>query len=159
MREQLALTLTQHGLQRMTARVLAALLFSDQDTITAGEIADQLDAGAGSVSTAIKMLSSTGLVERVLAPASRREHYRFPVDGWARLMSTQNQMLQVMQDSAQQGIASIGNNTPGPPATHNHARLPRPPTARTPHCHRPVYRPPSHPHPPESTLADPTPAG
>jgi len=109
--EQLALTLTQHGLQRMTARVLAALLFSDADTITAGEIADELHASAGSVSTAIKMLSSTGLIERVPAPGSRREHYRFPDDGWARLMSTQNQMLQVMQDSAQQGIARIVNNT------------------------------------------------
>ena len=109
--EQLALTLTRHGLQRMTARVLAALLFSDADTITAGEIAAQLNASAGSVSTAIKMLSSTGLIERVPAPGSRREHYRFPDDGWARLMSTQNQMLQVMQDSAQQGIASVVNNT------------------------------------------------
>lgn len=108
--EQLALTLTQHGLQRMTARVLSALLFSDEDTITAGEIADQLNASAGSVSTAIRMLSSTGLIERVPAPGSRREHYRFPDDGWARLMSTQNQMLQVMQDSAQQAIANITTN-------------------------------------------------
>lgn len=109
--EQLALTLTQHGLQRMTARVLAVLLFSDADAITAGEIADQLKASAGSVSTAIKMLASTGLIERVPAPGSRREHYRFPDDGWARLMSTQNQMLQVMQDSAQQAIADVAANT------------------------------------------------
>lgn len=109
--EQLALTLTQHGLQRMTARVLAVLLFSDEDTITAGEIADQLHASPGSVSTAIKMLAGTGLIERVPAPGSRREHYRFPDDGWARLMSTQNQMFQVMQDAAQQGIASAGHNT------------------------------------------------
>ena len=40
--EQLALVLTNHGLQRMTARVLSALLFTEQPTITAGELADQL---------------------------------------------------------------------------------------------------------------------
>jgi hypothetical protein len=57
------------------------------------------------------MLASTGLIERVPAPGSRREHYRFPDDGWARLMSTRNQMLQVMQDSAQQGIGSASTNT------------------------------------------------
>jgi len=38
--EQLALVLASHGLQRMTARVLAALLFTEQATMTMGELAD-----------------------------------------------------------------------------------------------------------------------
>ena len=67
--EQLALVLTNHGLQRMTARVLAALLFTEQPTTTAGELADRLQASAGAISGAIKMLTSVGLVERVPAPA------------------------------------------------------------------------------------------
>ena len=106
--EEFALTLTQHGLQRMTARVLAALLFTEQDTITAGEIAEQLGASRGSVSTAIKALGPVGLIERVPAPGSRREHYRFPDDGWARLMSSQNAVVRQMQDAAERGIAATG---------------------------------------------------
>ena len=39
--EELALVLTNHGLQRMTARVLATLLFTEQPTITA-RASDQL---------------------------------------------------------------------------------------------------------------------
>ena len=67
--EQLALVLTTHGLQRMTARVLATLLFTEQQTMTMGELADRLQASAGAISGAIKMLTSVGLVERVPAPA------------------------------------------------------------------------------------------
>lgn len=109
--EELAIKLTRGGLQKMTARVLSALLFTEQDTITMGEIAEQLDASAGSVSTAIKTLTGVGLIERVPAPGSRREHYRFPDDGWARLMSTQNEMVQMMQDAAQAGIEAVGDET------------------------------------------------
>jgi DNA-binding transcriptional regulator GbsR (MarR family) len=109
--EEFALTLTQHGLQRMTARVLAALLFTEQATITAGEIADELGASRGSVSTAIKALDPVGLIERVPAPGSRREHYRFPDNGWARLMSTQNAVVQQMQTAAERGIDAAGQDS------------------------------------------------
>jgi DNA-binding transcriptional regulator GbsR (MarR family) len=73
-----------------------------------GEISTQLGASAGSVSTAIKTLSGVGLIERVPSPGSRREHYRFPDNGWARLMSAQNEMVQMMLDAAQSGIDAIG---------------------------------------------------
>ena len=35
--ERLALALNQAGMQRMVARVLAAFLFSDRESVTAGE--------------------------------------------------------------------------------------------------------------------------
>jgi len=110
--EELALTLTRNGLQRMAARVLAVLLFTDQESITAGEIGEQLGAGAGSVSTAIKSLGGVGLIERVPAPGSRREHYRCPDDAWARLMSTQNTTVQAMLHAAERGITAAGENSP-----------------------------------------------
>lgn len=106
--ERLALTLNRGGLQRMTARVLAALLFSERDTITAGEIADELDASPSSVSTAIKALDVSGLIERVPAPGSRREHFRFPADGWERLISEQNAAVRMMQQAADEGIEAAG---------------------------------------------------
>ena len=66
--EQLALVLASHGLQRMTARVLAILLFTEQPTMTMGELADQLQASSGAISGATKMLTSVGLAERVPRP-------------------------------------------------------------------------------------------
>jgi DNA-binding transcriptional regulator GbsR (MarR family) len=109
--ERLALTLTRHGLQRMTGRVLAMLLFSDQDTVTAGELADRLAASPSSVSTAIKTLTAAGLVERVPAPGSRREHFRVPDEGWATLMSAQNTVVQEMQAAATAGIEFAGEDS------------------------------------------------
>ncbi|MDG4800166.1 MarR family transcriptional regulator [Micromonospora sp. WMMD980] len=109
--ERLALTLTEGGLQRMTARVLAALLFTEQETMTAGEIAEALAISSGSVSTAIKSLASVGLIERVPAPGSRREHFRLRAGAWATLMSGQNAMIGSMRAAAEEGIAMAGEGS------------------------------------------------
>ncbi|ASO21639.1 putative transcriptional regulator [Actinoalloteichus hoggarensis] len=109
--ERLALTFTQGGMQRTTARVMSALLFADQETTTAGELADRLQISPGTVSTALKNLFTVGLIERVPAPGSRREHFRFRDDAWTTLMSSKNTTLKVMQDAAQEGIDAAGEDS------------------------------------------------
>ena len=104
--ERLALVLTEHGLQRMTARVLATLLFTEHPTMTMGELAEQLQASASAISTAIKMLTSVGLVERVPMPTSRRDHYRLRDNAWALLFTNQNAVMSAMQAAAEAGIAA-----------------------------------------------------
>lgn len=110
--ERMALVLEQGGLQKATARVLAAFLFCDTDSVTATELVEQLGISSGSVSGAIKMLSTVGLIERVPAPGSRREHYRLRDGAWATLMSTQNGMVQSMFEAADQGITAAGADSP-----------------------------------------------
>lgn len=110
--ERLALVLTNHGLQRMTARVLATLLFTDQPSVTMGELADTLDASAGAISGALKMLTSVGLAERVPAPASRRDHFRLRDDAWAILFTNQNETISAMQSAADAGIAVTDSHSP-----------------------------------------------
>ncbi|MBA9005188.1 GbsR/MarR family transcriptional regulator [Thermomonospora cellulosilytica] len=110
--ERMALTLAQGGMQKATARVLAAFLFADTDSVTAPELAERLGISSGSVSGAIKMLSTVGLIERVPAPGSRREHYRLRDGAWATLMSAQNGMVQAMFQAADQGIAAAGPDSP-----------------------------------------------
>ncbi len=106
MAEQLALVLSSHGLQRMTARVLASLLFAEQPTTTMGELADQLQASAGAISGAVKMLTSVGLVERVPSPGSRRDHYRLRDDAWAVQYTNQNEVTAAVLNAAEAGIAA-----------------------------------------------------
>jgi len=103
--EQLALMLTTHGMQRMTARVLTALLFTEQPTMTSIELSEQLQASSGAISTAVRMLTSVGLAERVPMPASRRDHYRLRDNAWAVLFTNQNAVLSAMQETAADGIA------------------------------------------------------
>ncbi|AMU33476.1 MarR family transcriptional regulator [Mycobacteroides abscessus subsp. abscessus] len=97
--------LTTHGMQRMTARVLTALLFTEQPTMTSSELAEQLQASSGAISTSIRMLTSVGLAERVPVPASRRDHYRLRDNAWAVLFTNQNAVLSAMQEAAAAGIA------------------------------------------------------
>lgn len=104
--EHLALVLSDHGLQRMTARVLAALLFTEQPSITMGELSEQLAASSGAISGAVKMLTSVGLAERVPVPASRRDHYRLRDHAWAVLYTNQNEVIAAMQAAADAGIAA-----------------------------------------------------
>jgi DNA-binding transcriptional regulator GbsR (MarR family) len=109
--EQLALVLANHGLQRMTARVLASLLFTEDATMTAGELALRLRASTGAISGAVKMLMSVGLVERVPAPGSRRDHYRLRDDAWAVLYTNQNEVLAAMQKAAEAGVAATASKS------------------------------------------------
>ncbi|WP_184442614.1 MarR family transcriptional regulator [Mycobacterium sp. AZCC_0083] len=109
--EQLALVLSDHGLQRMTARVLATLLFTEQPSMTMGELVEQLAASSGAISGAIKMLTSVGLAERVPVPASRRDHYRLRDNAWALLYTNQNAVLAPMLAAAEAGIATTGHDS------------------------------------------------
>lgn len=118
--ERLALALAEAGLQRMVARVLAAFLFTDRESLTAGQLGEQLGASAGSISAAITMLRTVGLIEPAPTPGSRRAHYRMRDDAWATLMSAQNTVLGMMSDIAEQGLA----RTPaGSPAAHRLRRM------------------------------------
>lgn len=109
--EQLALVLVNHGLQRMTARVLATLLFTERASMTMGELAEWLQASSGAISGALKMLTSVGLAERVPAPGSRRDHYRLRDDAWATLFTNQNVVISAMQAAAEAGIAATGSGS------------------------------------------------
>lgn len=109
--EELALVLASHGLQRMTARVLAALLFSERPTMTPGELAERLQASSGAISGALKMLTSVGLVERVPAPGSRRDHYRLRDNAWAVQYTNQNEVIAAVQAAAEAGIAATAEDS------------------------------------------------
>src|SRR6201991_4746496 len=109
--EELAVVLANHGMQRMTARVLATLLFTEQPTMTAAELSDRLQASSGAISGSIRMLTSVGLAERGAAPASRRDHYRLRDNAWAVLYTNQNEVLGAMQKAAETGIAATGNKS------------------------------------------------
>ncbi|MFF8394592.1 GbsR/MarR family transcriptional regulator [Streptomyces sp. NPDC016172] len=56
--------------------------------MTAADLCEELSISSGTVSTAIKQLIPVGLAERVPAPGSRRDHYRFREGAWATCSPT-----------------------------------------------------------------------
>lgn len=109
--EHLAVVLTQAGMQRMSARVWAAILCADQESVTAGELAEQLGVSAGAVSGAVKALLTGRLIARVPAPGSRRDHYAFPENAWVTLISQRDGYLTEMREAAAEGIANAGEDS------------------------------------------------
>jgi DNA-binding transcriptional regulator GbsR (MarR family) len=109
--ERLALTLAQSGMQRTTARVMTALLFTQQETMTAADLCEELKISSGAVSGAVNQLIPTGMIERVPAPGSRRDHYRFREHAWATLMGNQNALLDSMWNAAAEGIKAAGHDS------------------------------------------------
>lgn len=109
--ERMAAMLTRSGMQRMAARVLCTILFADQDSITAGEIAERLKVSPGTVSGALKLLEPLGLLERAPVPGSRRDHYRLRDHAWLQLMSSQNHVLDELLAAADEGIAELGETS------------------------------------------------
>lgn len=109
--ERLALTLADSGMQRTTARVMTALLFTQQETMTAADLCEELQISSGAVSGAVKQLIPTGMIERVPSPGSRRDHYRFRDHAWATLMGNQNTLLDSMWNAAAEGIKTAGKES------------------------------------------------
>lgn len=109
--EHLALTLVGAGMQRMAARVLAAFLFTDESSLTAGDLSEELGASAGSVSGAVKMVMQMGLVERVPVQGSRREHYRMRDRAWTTLYGRQHAPIDDILTAVARGVDAV---EPGP---------------------------------------------
>ena len=106
--EQLALTLVGAGMQRMGARAIAAFLFSEEESLTAGDLAQELGVSAGSVSGAIKMVAQMGLIERIYVAGSRREHFRMRDNAWTTLYSRQHSVVTDVLDAVEKGVGAVG---------------------------------------------------
>lgn len=95
----------------MAARVLAAFLFTDEPSLTAGDLGAELGASAGSVSGAIKMIMQMGLIERVPVQGSRREHYRMRDRAWTTLYGRQHAPIDDILSAVARGVEAV---EPGP---------------------------------------------
>ncbi|GHE98963.1 transcriptional regulator [Amycolatopsis deserti] len=110
--ERLALVLTQLGIQRMAARVFAALVVTDDSRLTAGELAEKLQVSPAAVSGAVRYLEQVGLVEREREPGERRDHFRVLDDMWFASMRKRDRFVEMWRDAAEEGIEAVGEDTP-----------------------------------------------
>ena len=82
--EHFASALTDAGLQRMHARVFAALHGTDSGRLTAAEIAESLQVSPAAVSGAVRYLTQFNLIRREREPGSRRDTYVVDNDALVR---------------------------------------------------------------------------
>jgi DNA-binding transcriptional ArsR family regulator len=109
--ENLGLVLSELGMQRMAARVFAAIMVTDDGRLTAAELADRLSVSPAAISGAVRYLEQVGLLLKEREPGERRDHYRLFDDLWYSTFLKRDRHLVVWRDAAADGIAALGEDT------------------------------------------------
>ncbi|WAZ23082.1 MarR family transcriptional regulator [Streptomyces cinnabarinus] len=110
--ESFAAQLVEAGMQRMAARVFAALLASDEGALTSAELGEQLRISPAAVSGAVRYLAQTHMVSREREPGSRRERYRVHGDQWYEALTNREAVIKRWEGALRDGVASLGRDTP-----------------------------------------------
>ncbi|MFE1286367.1 GbsR/MarR family transcriptional regulator [Streptomyces sp. NPDC058751] len=110
--EGFAAQLVEAGMQRMPARVFAALLASDSGAMTSAELGEQLRVSPAAVSGAVRYLAQQHMVSREREPGSRRERYRVHSNQWYEALTNRDAVLKRWEASLRTGVDSLGSATP-----------------------------------------------
>ncbi|MFB7931378.1 GbsR/MarR family transcriptional regulator [Streptomyces sp. NPDC056039] len=110
--ESFAAQLVEAGMPRMPARVFAALLASDEGSLTSAELGDQLRISPAAVSGAVRYLAQTHMVSREREPGSRRERYRVHGEQWYEALANREAVLKRWEGALREGVSSLGPTTP-----------------------------------------------
>ncbi|GHJ30200.1 MULTISPECIES: GbsR/MarR family transcriptional regulator [Streptomyces] len=110
--ERFAADLTEAGMQRMAARVFAALLVSDSGALSSAELAERLRISPAAVSGAIRYLSQVDMVVREREPGSRRDRYRLFNEVWYETLTRRDQVLSRWESTMRDGAKVLGPGTP-----------------------------------------------
>ncbi|WP_151484300.1 GbsR/MarR family transcriptional regulator [Streptomyces albicerus] len=110
--ESFAAQLVEAGMQRMSARVFAALLSSDSGTMTSVELGEQLQISPAAVSGAVRYLAQVHMVSREREPGSRRERYRVHSNQWYEALTNREAIMKRWEDALREGVTSLGAETP-----------------------------------------------
>jgi DNA-binding transcriptional regulator GbsR (MarR family) len=109
---QLAATLIGTGLPAMSARVLAALLTTDDAGLTAPELARHLRVSPASVSKSVGYLEGEGLVRRERIAQQHLDRHVVDPDAWFQAFLASAQRNHALADTARRGSDVLGRDTP-----------------------------------------------
>jgi DNA-binding transcriptional regulator GbsR (MarR family) len=106
----------------MMARVMACLYTTDSGSLTSSELVQRLHVSPASISKAIAFLESEVLVRRE-RDERRRERYVVDDDLWYQSMIASARSTAQLVDTARQGVAVLGPDTPAATRLENIARF------------------------------------
>ncbi|MBK3646167.1 GbsR/MarR family transcriptional regulator [Streptomyces sp. NPDC001260] len=110
--ESFAAQLVEAGMQRMPARIFAALLSSDEGAMTSAELGEQLRISPAAVSGGVRYLAQQHMVSREREPGSRRERYRVHSNQWYEALTNREAVIKRWEGALREGVGSLGADTP-----------------------------------------------
>ncbi len=109
--EKFTTLLMQSGLPKMTAHLLTCLYTTDTGSLTAAELVQRLQVSPASISKAVAFLEGQGLIRRE-RDDRRRERYVVDDDVWYQSMIASARSHAQLAETARQGVAVLGPDTP-----------------------------------------------
>ncbi|PTL80521.1 GbsR/MarR family transcriptional regulator [Vitiosangium sp. GDMCC 1.1324] len=103
--ESMGLFFERQGVPRIGGRLLGLLLVADKP-LAPGEIAELLKVSPASVSTNIRQLQASGLVDPASIPGDRRHYYVFNSVGWDHRLELAISAMDAMAQLCQDALAS-----------------------------------------------------
>ncbi|GAA4330507.1 helix-turn-helix domain-containing protein [Streptomyces venetus] len=114
--------LMQQGLPKMMSRVLTCLYTNDAGSLTASELARHLQVSPASISKAVTLLESQGLIRRE-RDEGRRERYVVDSDVFYQGMIASARVHAQLAETARRGVGLLGPDTPAAVRLENIARF------------------------------------
>ena len=121
--EETVTTVFMHsGMSRMPARVLAALLLTDEGSLSAAELAQRLQVSPASISKAVAFLDEQSMIRRE-RDDRRRERYVLDEDIWYQATIASARANAAVVETVRQGVPILGPDTPAAVRLENIARF------------------------------------
>lgn len=108
--EELGDLFDQMGQQRIAGRIVGWLLVCDPPEQSAAELCEAVGASKASVSTVVRGLLASGLLERLGRPGSRRTYYRVKPGAWTGLFVAKMRFTEMLHEIAERGLELVADD-------------------------------------------------
>jgi DNA-binding transcriptional regulator GbsR (MarR family) len=96
----------QFGLSRIGGRVLGLLMLAEEP-LSLDDMATTLSVSRASISTNIRLATTSGLAELVTKPGDRRDYYRFTDDAWGHSLHVELKALLPLRRMVARALAAL----------------------------------------------------
>jgi hypothetical protein len=104
----------QFGLSRIGGRLLGLLMIAEEP-LSLDDMATTLSVSRASISTNIRIVTTTNLAALVTKPGDRRDCYQFTQDAWGHALRAEMNSLPPLRRMATRALAALG-----PPGVGRH---------------------------------------
>jgi hypothetical protein len=99
----------QFGLSRIGGRLLGLLMIAEEP-LSLDDMATTLSVSRASISTNIRLVTTTSMAELVTKPGDRRDYYQFTHDAWGHALRAEMNSLPPLRRLAARALAALGPN-------------------------------------------------
>src|SRR6516225_10258601 len=111
--ERVATFFAEHyGLPPITGRILGWLMICDPPEQSPAQIAEAIGASRASLTTNMRLLIASGLVQRLTRPGGRTAYYRIDDDMWQKVIQRRIASMISFGELARDGIDLLGADSP-----------------------------------------------